>query len=25
VNAVVAFLVKSILFLIYPRWYEKAL
>jgi ABC-type dipeptide/oligopeptide/nickel transport system permease component len=24
VNAVVAFLVKSILFLIYPRWYEKA-
>jgi ABC-type dipeptide/oligopeptide/nickel transport system permease component len=25
VNAVVAFLVKTILFLIYPRWYEKAL
>jgi hypothetical protein len=25
VNAIVAFLVKSILFLIYPRWYEKAL
>lgn len=25
VNAVVAFLVKSILFLVYPRWYEKAL
>jgi ABC-type dipeptide/oligopeptide/nickel transport system permease component len=25
VNAVVAFLVKSFLFLIYPRWYEKAL
>jgi ABC-type dipeptide/oligopeptide/nickel transport system permease component len=24
VNAVVAFLVKSFLFLIYPRWYEKA-
>ena len=24
VNAVVAFLVKSLLFLIYPRWYEKA-
>src|SRR5512133_1571671 len=24
VNAVVAFIVKSILFLIYPRWYEKA-
>jgi ABC-type dipeptide/oligopeptide/nickel transport system permease component len=25
VNAVVAFLVKSFLFLIYPRWYEKAI
>ena len=25
VNAVVAFLVKTILFLIYPRWYEKAI
>lgn len=25
VNAVVAFLVKAFLFLIYPRWYEKAL
>ena len=25
VNAVVAFIVKSFLFLIYPRWYEKAL
>jgi ABC-type dipeptide/oligopeptide/nickel transport system permease component len=25
VNAVVAFIVKSILFLIYPRWYEKAI
>jgi ABC-type dipeptide/oligopeptide/nickel transport system permease component len=25
VNAAVAFLVKSILFLIYPRWYEKAI
>ncbi|OHD72111.1 MAG: hypothetical protein A2177_06115 [Spirochaetes bacterium RBG_13_68_11] len=25
VNAIVAFLVKTILFLIYPRWYEKAL
>jgi ABC-type dipeptide/oligopeptide/nickel transport system permease component len=25
VNAVVAFLVKTILFLVYPRWYEKAL
>ncbi len=25
VNAVVAFMVKSFLFLIYPRWYEKAL
>lgn len=24
VNAVVAFIVKTILFLIYPRWYEKA-
>ena len=24
VNAIVAFIVKSILFLIYPRWYEKA-
>lgn len=24
VNAVVAFIVKSILFLVYPRWYEKA-
>ncbi len=25
VNAVVAFLVKTILFLIYPRWYEKSI
>jgi ABC-type dipeptide/oligopeptide/nickel transport system permease component len=25
VNAVVAFMVKSFLFLIYPRWYEKAI
>jgi hypothetical protein len=25
VNAIVAFIVKSILFLIYPRWYEKAI
>ena len=25
VNAVVAFLVKTVLFLIYPRWYEKAI
>ncbi len=25
VNAIVAFMVKSFLFLIYPRWYEKAL
>ena len=25
VNAIVAFLVKSFLFLLYPRWYEKAL
>ncbi len=25
VNAIVAFLVRSFLFLIYPRWYEKAL
>jgi hypothetical protein len=25
VNAVVSFLVKTILFLIYPRWYEKAI
>lgn len=25
VNAIVAFLVKSILFVVYPRWYEKAL
>jgi len=25
INAVVSFLVKSILFLIYPRWYEKAI
>lgn len=25
VNAVVSFLVKAILFLIYPRWYEKAI
>ncbi len=25
VNAVVAFIVKSFLFLIYPRWYEKAI
>jgi hypothetical protein len=25
VNAVVAFLVKTILFLVYPRWYEKAI
>ena len=24
VNAIVAFLVKSLLFLVYPRWYEKA-
>jgi ABC-type dipeptide/oligopeptide/nickel transport system permease component len=25
VNAIVAFIVKSILFMIYPRWYEKAI
>jgi ABC-type dipeptide/oligopeptide/nickel transport system permease component len=25
VNAIVAFLVKTILFLVYPRWYEKAI
>ncbi|MBP3709957.1 MAG: ABC transporter permease subunit [Treponema sp.] len=25
INAVVSFLVKTVLFLIYPRWYEKAL
>jgi ABC-type dipeptide/oligopeptide/nickel transport system permease component len=25
VNAVIAFLVKTVLFLIYPRWYEKAI
>jgi hypothetical protein len=23
-NAVVAFIVRTVLFLVYPRWYEKA-
>jgi ABC-type dipeptide/oligopeptide/nickel transport system permease component len=25
VNALVTFLVKAVLFLLYPRWYEKAI